>query len=405
MLISGGAPIDALYSATCGGHTEDVEVIFPLKRAPYLRGVACIESGFTRLGGSVARHGPFPGALVERLLPGWSAAPFDAGRLEQALLDLAELAGLAVPSDRLACLERTELQRFLGSVFDLAADARLFVSAAELDYLVANPPADWQERDRRLAAYLVKSGLFTAPPGALLTKRDAEMLLLRLAIFLHVAEERHASFSSVAAGELEARDGGAEIHFRLPLTLATYRELGGEIAAGTLDLLPGDELDLFLRAGELMGVLQHVDPRGAAFDRTHQRGSWTRFKSDEELRKAVATRLPGFSFKTFEILSRGVSGRVGKIRLIGATGETIEVEGLPVRWTLDVPDTFFTARRLTPKQGSAGWQFAGRGWGHGVGLCQTGAYGMARRGHAAAEILRHYYSGVEIETIAYGAAR
>mgnify|MGYP001569958626 FL=1 len=401
VLIHRGQAIDALYSATCGGHTENVEVIFPLKRASYLRGVACIESGFTRLGGSVTRPGPFPRALLERLFPGWSAAPWDAARLERALLELAEAAGLAVPADRLAGLERAEVHRFLGSVFDLAADARLFVSAEELDYLVANPPAEWLERDRRLAAYLVKSGLFTTPPEAPLTRYHAELLLLRLAVFLHVVEERQASFSSVVSGELEARDGGAEIHFKLPLALATYRELGGEIAAGSLELLAGDELDLYLVQGELAAIVQHVDPRGASFDRSHQRGSWTRFKSDEELRKAVATRLPGFSFKTFEILSRGVSGRVGKIRLVGTTGETIEVEGLPVRWTLDVPDTFFTARRLTPKQGSAGWQFAGRGWGHGVGLCQTGAFGMARRGHAAAEILRHYYSGTAVETIEY----
>ena len=142
----------------------------------------------------------------------------------------------------------------------------------------------------------------------------------------------------------------------------------------------------------------------AAFDRAHKRGTWTRFKSDEELRKAVATRLPGFSFESFEILSRGVSGRVGKIRLDSTTGESLEVEGLPVRWTLDVPDTFFTARRLTPKSGPHGWQFAGRGWGHGVGLCQTGAYGMARRGHSAAAIVAHYYRGTTLETLATAAS-
>ena len=48
ILAYAGQPIDALYSATCGGHTENVEVIFPLKRAPYLRGVPCIEAGEVR---------------------------------------------------------------------------------------------------------------------------------------------------------------------------------------------------------------------------------------------------------------------------------------------------------------------------------------------------------------------
>ena len=39
---------------------------------------------------------------------------------------------------------------------------------------------------------------------------------------------------------------------------------------------------------------------------------------------------------------------------------------------------------------------SGRGWGHGVGLCQNGAYGMALGGATYDAILRHYYRGVEI---------
>ncbi len=35
--------------------------------------------------------------------------------------------------------------------------------------------------------------------------------------------------------------------------------------------------------------------------------------------------------------------------------------------------------------------FAGAGWGHGVGMCQTGAAGMAEKGFSAEEILKHYY--------------
>ena len=40
--------------------------------------------------------------------------------------------------------------------------------------------------------------------------------------------------------------------------------------------------------------------------------------------------------------------------------------------------------------------FLGRGWGHGVGLCQNGAFGMALAGAPYDEILRHYYTGIEI---------
>jgi stage II sporulation protein D len=43
--------------------------------------------------------------------------------------------------------------------------------------------------------------------------------------------------------------------------------------------------------------------------------------------------------------------------------------------------------------------FKGHGWGHGVGMCQWGAKGMAEKGKDYKEILNHYYSGVKIEKI------
>lgn len=43
-----------------------------------------------------------------------------------------------------------------------------------------------------------------------------------------------------------------------------------------------------------------------------------------------------------------------------------------------------------------GVELEGRGYGHGVGLCQFGANGMGRQGVAYEEIIRHYYSGVDL---------
>ena len=43
--------------------------------------------------------------------------------------------------------------------------------------------------------------------------------------------------------------------------------------------------------------------------------------------------------------------------------------------------------------------FSGRGWGHGVGMCQWGAKGMAEQGHTAVQILAHYYPGATLSTL------
>ena len=44
-------------------------------------------------------------------------------------------------------------------------------------------------------------------------------------------------------------------------------------------------------------------------------------------------------------------------------------------------------------------QFNGAGWGHGVGLCQIGALGMALDGYSSSDILSHYYIGAEIKKL------
>lgn len=46
---------------------------------------------------------------------------------------------------------------------------------------------------------------------------------------------------------------------------------------------------------------------------------------------------------------------------------------------------------------TVGWKAYGGGWGHGVGMSQTGAVGMAERGRSYQEILNHYYTGITLE--------
>ena len=391
-----GELVEALYSSTCGGHTEDVQVVFPLKNQPYLKGVACLESGVDRLMGQVPKGVAFPGGLTRGLLPPTSPA-FNADTVGRRFEHLALLAGLSIPSDRLVSLERREVQRFIGSMFDLALDVRLFVSQEDLPYLIDESPPDWSERDLLLAAYLMKSGLLSGDLDEPLDSDEIEGTLFRLALFLRVLEQIEGRYMSLEGSVLTVKDDTGEIvEVSVPATIGTYRLVGESQVATSLALLAGDRVDLYLHNGELVAITHGADSDGVAFDRASKRSSWTRFKSDAELAKLVQQRYPGLGFQGLEILERGVSGRVGRMLLLGDDGQTVEVEGLAVRWTLDVPDTWFTAKRLTPLGRPAGWLFSGRGWGHGVGMCQVGAFGMAQRGHDYREILQHYYSGVEI---------
>jgi stage II sporulation protein D len=398
VLLFDGELVDALYSSTCGGHTEDARVIFPLKQEPYLRGIPCMEVGIVRIDGNVAPGVPFPAGLTWRLFPPAIGVP-PAGALAARLEHLALLAGLPAPRERLASLDRREVQRYLSTAFDLALDARLFLAPEDVRYLLNDPPRDWSEEDRRRAAYLIKSGLVTGPLDQPISEGEVERMLLALAELVRVVRREEVSFLSLEGRKLAVRSGKEDKVYDLPADVATFRPLGEDLNGSALAMVPGDRMTLFWQGDRIVAAAQEVDLDGVAFDRSSPYSSWSRFRTDSQLRAQVNTRFPGLGFQTFEVLDRGGSGRVGKIRIHGDGDQRVDVEGLAIRWTLDVPDTLFTAKRLAPKSREAGWLFTGRGFGHGVGMCQVGAYGMAQRGHTYREILTHYYTGVELSKV------
>lgn len=106
--------------------------------------------------------------------------------------------------------------------------------------------------------------------------------------------------------------------------------------------------------------------------------------------------------------SRSRSGRVWRLRVETTTGVVI-VPAWSLRQVLRRPgnaasilrsNLFKVDVRRDPGTGRVLAVVAsGAGSGHGVGLCQTGALGMARDGRAAEEIIHHYYRGVEIRRL------
>ncbi len=86
--------------------------------------------------------------------------------------------------------------------------------------------------------------------------------------------------------------------------------------------------------------------------------------------------------------------------LLTGTGTSATVRGFQIREALGLRDTLFVIDRSYDEQGRVDqFTFSGRGWGHGVGLCQVGAYGMAVAGAKYQDILKKYYTGVKIEKI------
>jgi stage II sporulation protein D len=92
--------------------------------------------------------------------------------------------------------------------------------------------------------------------------------------------------------------------------------------------------------------------------------------------------------------------RLTRIRVTGARGQSDTLRAEDLRLTIDPTGQQIKSTICQIVRWGDGWAFlSGRGWGHGVGLCQCGAEGMARLGKSATEILAHYYPGAQLVTL------
>ena len=118
--------------------------------------------------------------------------------------------------------------------------------------------------------------------------------------------------------------------------------------------------------------------------------------------------------KELQVVERGTSGLITKLRIVG-TKQTVQIEkeynirallapmnnlvvrndGSEVGNLTLLPSAFF-AFQEGEKEGDKGIWIYGGGNGHGVGMSQTGVRAMAANGHLYDEILKHYYSEIEI---------
>jgi stage II sporulation protein D len=123
---------------------------------------------------------------------------------------------------------------------------------------------------------------------------------------------------------------------------------------------------------------------------------WEVRTSGADLEASINKRVSVGKLRDLRVLRRGVSGRIVQIEVVGSTGSTV-VSGFDVRNLLDLRESLTVIELQRDASGTIlAAVFAGKGWGHGVGLCQVGAYGMALRGANYREILLHYYPGITI---------
>jgi stage II sporulation protein D len=127
---------------------------------------------------------------------------------------------------------------------------------------------------------------------------------------------------------------------------------------------------------------------------------WRREYGIEELTRIVNQRHAVGTVRDIRLGERGVSGRLTAVTIVG-TRDTVTVrKELPIRLAFGgLPSAMFILDVQRRGNAPIAYAFIGGGRGHGVGLCQHGARGMALSGASYGAILAHYFAGISIAEV------
>src|SRR5438552_1444944 len=155
----------------------------------------------------------------------------------------------------------------------------------------------------------------------------------------------------------------------------------------------GGELMDFRAVGSTIQMLVYrINFANPAADRYSRLALWQVHKTRRELDAALKALNIG-AIRDMRVIDRGPSERPVMTEIIGTSGRRT-VRALRLRTLLGLRDSQFSFDIERNAQGKVlGMMINGRGWGHGVGMCQIGAYGMALEGATYEEILKKYYKG------------
>jgi stage II sporulation protein D len=161
------------------------------------------------------------------------------------------------------------------------------------------------------------------------------------------------------------------------------------------------------QAREYLSSRSDLAPDGRAYCSFSPSFTWEESWDADDLSRIMHTTarqaVPGSRFsgrlKAILVDERFGSGRIKTCRLVG-TGGSVECGSDRLRSVLRRKnasgDILRSANFTVVKNGPHTFTLHGRGYGHGVGMCQMGAIGRARQGQDFEQILRAYFTGAEL---------
>lgn len=495
-------PIEALYTANCGGRTENNEEVFGGKPMPYLRSVACSLDRQSLSGRDIVTNRtpePLTGtdgrsiarevALLSVLgfsLPRHTTASYlrgsaDRDEVREWAYQTARFAGKEKPdSNRSDVTRLAEFARLAAASIYGEGRASTLLAPADVDYLLGSLRVEQLPREARSdVAMLLANGILHLPPDAVLNGRATITRGQAIETLARGLLSKSQMRNDPHAGSVRSQDSGVSIpHFKSEISAAAqkgrlviaepgptrgaasqksrftsvntsrtgsltrpvkaepheatphsagavrittqdglhgyetangfaiaegawlFRAMGGEsYAVERLTLIGGERVSYHLNAAGKVDFLEATTSGGgASSDRFSSMAEWQeRVTLDDLTRRLARSRINVGRLENIEPVTFSSSRRVTEVEITGDEGHA-RLGRPQLRGALGLKENLFVVDRETDARGRiVAFVFTGRGWGHGVGMCQTGAYGLAKDGYSYTAILRKYYTGVKLQ--------
>jgi stage II sporulation protein D len=425
-----GKPIMAYFTSTCGGRTENSENIFD-HAEPYLRGVECSLEGHRHFDPFTIRTARIPARVrsetnlelvrlmsilavngfslaTNQMTDEWFESEPTVGEISTWMNQIASRSGKPFPNVTKETAKPGELARVLSGILYSPGTADTLLTDSDVNYQLAfDDASEVPPANRADIAMLLRDGFFalrpdmTLQPNRPLTRGDF------LRVIRQILEKRKwtptmqsGQAKATVDGKLVVRNGRSDRQLSVRPDVFLFRMFGTSMYAVREAALIGGETVRFQTdpSGNVIYIEVEPTEQPTSAENMSPFTNWSTTLSASAVQSRLSRYVRGIG-TLFDVKVKrvGYSRRPVELEIIGSNGVKT-LKGGVIRSALRLKEQLFVMNKRYSGNAVASYTFTGRGWGHGIGMCQYGAYGLAKMGVKYDEIIKHYYTGVELTT-------
>jgi SpoIID/LytB domain protein len=126
---------------------------------------------------------------------------------------------------------------------------------------------------------------------------------------------------------------------------------------------------------------------------------WVRVVEKKSLENYLNEKYNIGKLKNIKIISRDVNLYIKKMKIVGSKKTVVLLKEHLIRNIAPLGPLRSASFIIEYNKNTDEYYFFGAGWGHGVGMCQSGVSNLAKQGENYVNIIKHYYPDVEIKKL------